>query len=94
MTDMIAAEPALAGRILARQGATGSQAASLATAVADTIRAGLPVVVTGCGTSEHASLGIADILREAARRSRPGRPRAASRPRPSSSRSTRRPRGW
>ncbi len=67
MTDMIAAEPALAGRILARQGATGSQAASLATAVADTIRAGLPVVVTGCGTSEHASLGIADILREAAR---------------------------
>ena len=29
-------------------------------------RAGEPIIVTGCGTSEHASLGAADILREAA----------------------------
>ena len=31
------------------------------------IKAGDPVVVTGCGTSEHAALGVAEILREAVR---------------------------
>jgi glutamine---fructose-6-phosphate transaminase (isomerizing) len=66
MTDMIAAEAALTGRILERQLAAGSGAARLAGAVGETLRAGRPVVVTGCGTSEHASLGAADILREAA----------------------------
>jgi glutamine---fructose-6-phosphate transaminase (isomerizing) len=67
MTDMIAAEPALAERILARQAGRDSQAALLAAAIAAAARAGEPVIVTGCGTSEHGALGAADILREAAR---------------------------
>lgn len=64
MTDMIAAEPALAPRIVGRLVADGSAAA-----LADTLeQAGLtldPVVVTGCGTSEHAAMGVARILVDA-----------------------------
>jgi fructoselysine-6-P-deglycase FrlB-like protein len=67
MTDMIAAEPAVARRILANQAGPDSQAAALATAIATAARAGRAVIVTGCGTSEHAALGTVDILREAAR---------------------------
>jgi len=67
MTDMISAEPALTQRILERLQPHDSPAAQLAAAVGDTLRAGRPVIVTGCGTSEHASLGVADILRDAAR---------------------------
>lgn len=66
MTDMIAAEPALAGRILARLAGPDGGAAELADAVRATIEAGEPVIVTGCGTSEHAALATADLLREAA----------------------------
>jgi len=66
MTDMIAAEPALAGRILARLATPGGDAAGLADAVRATIEAGEPVILTGCGTSEHAALATADVLREAA----------------------------
>ena len=66
MTEMIAAEPSLVGRILARHTSAASEAASLASAVSDTLRAGRPVIATGCGTSEHAALGIVEILREAA----------------------------
>jgi glucosamine 6-phosphate synthetase-like amidotransferase/phosphosugar isomerase protein len=69
MTEMIEAEPALAARILARNAAPGSGAAELARIVRATIRAGDPVVLTGCGTSEHAALGAAEILREAVRAS-------------------------
>jgi glutamine---fructose-6-phosphate transaminase (isomerizing) len=65
MTDMIAAEPALARRILAAQAGPASQASVLAVAIADAAHAGRPVVVTGCGTSEHAALGTAEILRDA-----------------------------
>jgi glutamine---fructose-6-phosphate transaminase (isomerizing) len=65
MTDMIAAEPAIARRQIAGQAGAESQAAALATAIATAARAGRPIVVTGCGTSEHAALGIAEILREA-----------------------------
>jgi fructoselysine-6-P-deglycase FrlB-like protein len=67
MTEMIAAEPALAARILARHAGGDGQAAALAAAIASTARAGEPVIVTGCGTSEHASLGVTDILRDASR---------------------------
>lgn len=67
MTDMIAAEPALAGRILTRHQAAGGAAAALAEAVRSAAVSGAPIVVTGCGTSEHAALGVAEILREAAR---------------------------
>jgi glutamine---fructose-6-phosphate transaminase (isomerizing) len=67
MTDMIAAEPHLARRLLGRLARPGSSAESLAAAVRDALTAGQPVVVTGCGTSEHAALGVVEILREAAR---------------------------
>jgi len=66
MTDMIAAEPAVAGRILARLAAARDDAARLATAIRTTVEAGEPILVTGCGTSEHCALATADILREAA----------------------------
>ena len=65
MTDMIAAEPELARRLIARSSGPGP-AADLAAAVRRTIEAGDQVVVTGCGTSEHAALATVEILREAA----------------------------
>src|SRR5689334_2637122 len=67
MTDMIEAEPAIAARILARHEAVGSGAAELARVIRRTVRSGDRVVVTGCGTSEHAALGVAEILRDAVR---------------------------
>ena len=66
MTEMIEAEPALAGRLL-RHVLASTGAASLATAIRDVAGAGEPVVVTGCGTSEHAAQGVAEILRDALR---------------------------
>lgn len=70
MTEMIAAEPAIAVRILERHGAVGSAAAELARVMRRAIRAGEPIVVTGCGTSEHAAYGVAEILRDAVRTAR------------------------
>jgi glucosamine--fructose-6-phosphate aminotransferase (isomerizing) len=67
MTDMIEAEPAIAVRILERHEATGSAAAELARRIRRTIRVGEPVVLTGCGTSEHAAIGAAAILSDAVR---------------------------
>ena len=67
MTDMIEAEPGIAARILERHEAVGSGAAELARVIRRTVRSGDPVVVTGCGTSEHAALGVAEILRDAIR---------------------------
>ncbi len=67
MTEMIAAEPAFAERCLARLAADGS-AARLAAELRQAAMAGAPIVVVGCGTSEHGALGAAEILRDAARR--------------------------
>jgi glutamine---fructose-6-phosphate transaminase (isomerizing) len=67
MTDMIAAEPHLARRLLGRLTPSGSSAGQLAKAVGNALAAGKPIVVTGCGTSEHAAQGVVEILREAAR---------------------------
>jgi glutamine---fructose-6-phosphate transaminase (isomerizing) len=67
MTEMIDAEPAIAGRILSRHEAIGSGAAELARVIRRTVRAGEPIILTGCGTSEHAAYGAAEILREAVR---------------------------
>ena len=67
MTEMIDAEPAMAARILRRQAEPASPAGALASAIGRAIKAGGPVVVTGCGTSEHAAQGVAEILREAVR---------------------------
>ena len=66
MTDMIAAEPAHAGRLLAKLANPGSAAADLADAIRATVSGGDPVTLVGCGTSEHAALAAAEILREAA----------------------------
>ncbi len=67
MTQMIQAEPALARRILDRLAETGSAAERLATAIRAAASARRPVIVVGCGTSEHGALAVADILREASR---------------------------
>jgi fructoselysine-6-P-deglycase FrlB-like protein len=67
MTDMIAAEPHLARRVLGRLLQPGSPAAELAALVRDTAGRGRPIVVTGCGTSEHGAQATVEILREALR---------------------------
>ena len=66
LTDMIAAEPALARRVIARV-AGSPEAANLADVIRSTVRDGAPVVVTGCGTSETAAMGMVEILRDALR---------------------------
>ena len=70
MTDMIAAEPALARRIVESLAVTGGTAAQVAEAIRATLKAGEPVILTGCGTSEHAALAAASLLREAERAAR------------------------
>ena len=59
MQEMIEAEPALVERIVA--GAAGADPAALALLA----RGEGPLAVVGCGTSEHAALGVAEMLREA-----------------------------
>ncbi len=66
MTEMIEAEPALAARLL-RQNPASNGSAGLAAALRDAAVAGEPVVVTGCGTSEHGAQGFAEIVRDALR---------------------------
>lgn len=78
MTDMIAAEPALARRLLARLADPTGSAARVAAAVTEAASAGQPIVTTGCGTSEHGALAAADILRDALRRA--GLPHSAGLP--------------
>jgi glucosamine 6-phosphate synthetase-like amidotransferase/phosphosugar isomerase protein len=63
MTEMIAAEPALAER-LARRLRDSSSLASLARAVRDAEAAGAPMLFTGCGTSEHAAMAFVELLRD------------------------------
>lgn len=65
MTQMIAAEPAIMERILAAGAARGSAAASVAEAVRATLDRGQAIIVTGCGTSEHGAIAVAEVLREA-----------------------------
>jgi glutamine---fructose-6-phosphate transaminase (isomerizing) len=64
MTEMIAAEPALAERLVHRL-TSDAVVDELATAVHAAIAAGRPVLTTGCGTSEHAAMGVAALLNEA-----------------------------
>jgi fructoselysine-6-P-deglycase FrlB-like protein len=67
MTDMIAAEPALAGRLLRRLAADDDGAARLAAEILAAATAGEPIRVVGCGTSEHGAQGTALILEHALR---------------------------
>ena len=65
MTEMIEAEAGLARRILGRLVAPDSAAARLADVIRAAGVAGNPIVIVGCGTSEHGALGAAEIIREA-----------------------------
>jgi len=65
MTEMIAAEPAIAERLLNRLADPAGPAARLADLIRSTAKAGAPIVVTGCGTSEHGARGFAEIVRAA-----------------------------
>ncbi len=67
MTDMIAAEPFLAERVLERLADPQGPAGRLAGAIGQAASSGGSIVVTGCGTSEHAAQGVAVIIREALR---------------------------
>src|SRR5689334_2697154 len=73
MTESIAAQPAIAARIADRIIADGS-AERLADAIRGAAQARERVVVTGCGTSEHAALAVADVLRDAYRAAGHGGP--------------------
>jgi glucosamine--fructose-6-phosphate aminotransferase (isomerizing) len=64
MSEMIAAEPALAERLVRRL-AKDDAMATLAARVRESFDAGRPIRITGCGTSEHAAMGIAALLNEA-----------------------------
>ena len=67
MTDMIAAEPYLAERILDRLADPQGPASRLAGAIGQAASSGAPIVVTGCGTSEHAAMAVVEIVREGLR---------------------------
>jgi glucosamine 6-phosphate synthetase-like amidotransferase/phosphosugar isomerase protein len=66
MTEMIAAEPALAER-LAHRLATDGAAAALADAIRRAAAEGGSILTTGCGTSEHAAMVAACLLADALR---------------------------
>ena len=77
MTEMIAAEPALAERLVRRL--TDEPAVrALADDLRATADAGGPIVLTGCGTSEHAAMVGAALLDDALRAAGVGDPRVAS----------------
>jgi hypothetical protein len=65
MTEMIEAEPALAMRLLERLADPTGPASRLAAAIHEAAERNQPIVVTGCGTSEHGALATVDIWREA-----------------------------
>src|SRR4029078_5311043 len=60
----IAAEPALAERLVGRL-EPSSAGDGLARLIRATATRGEPGIVTGCGGSEHAALGVVEILRDA-----------------------------
>ena len=66
MTEMIAAEPALAERLAERLG-NDPVVRRLAADVLDAAAGSVPFVTTGCGTSEHAAMVIAGLLADALR---------------------------
>ena len=67
MTDMIAAEPFLAERLLDRLADPAGPAGRLAGVIGQAASSGSSIVLTGCGTSEHAAQALVEILREGLR---------------------------
>ena len=64
MTEMIAAEPALAERLLRRL-ADDPALAQVAAAIRTAADAHAPIITNGCGTSEHAAMVTAELLTDA-----------------------------
>jgi glucosamine--fructose-6-phosphate aminotransferase (isomerizing) len=64
MSEMIAAEPALAERLIHRL-SSDEALDQLVFAIREAASAGRPIITTGCGTSEHAAMGIAALITEA-----------------------------
>jgi fructoselysine-6-P-deglycase FrlB-like protein len=62
MAEMVAAQPGLVAPLLA-----DPQAPSLAQVILDVDESGEPIVVTGCGTSEHGAQAVAELLDAALR---------------------------
>ena len=77
MTEMIAAEPALSGRLVTRLQADPALPA-VAKAVERAATRRLPVTVTGCGTSHHAAMVIAALLADGLERAGHADPRVAA----------------
>jgi glucosamine--fructose-6-phosphate aminotransferase (isomerizing) len=66
MTEMIAAEPGLAERLLARM-ATDPVLPYVSEAIRAAAETGQPIVLTGCGTSEHAAMVAAALIDDSLR---------------------------
>jgi len=64
MTEMIAAEPALAARV-AERAAHDPATASVVDWIQGAATSGEPITTTGCGTSEHAAMAAAELLTDA-----------------------------
>jgi glucosamine--fructose-6-phosphate aminotransferase (isomerizing) len=77
MTEMIAAEPAFAERLVRRH-ADAPSVAILVDHVREAAATGEPVAFAGCGTSEHAAVVGAALLHDALRAAGVADPRAAS----------------
>src|SRR5262245_2515471 len=77
MTEMIAAEPALAERLVRRLAADPT-VRDMAADIHSTAEAGGPITLTGCGTSEHAAMVGAALLDDALRAAGMADPRVAS----------------
>ena len=60
--EMVASQPGLVAPILAHP-----QATELAQVILDVDESGEPIVVTGCGTSEHGAMAVAELLDAALR---------------------------
>ena len=60
--EMVASQPALVAPMLANPGVT-----TLAQLILDVDESGEPIVVTGCGTSEHGAMAVAELLDAALR---------------------------
>ncbi len=64
MSEMIAAEPAVAERLVRRL-AKDAALDRVAAEIREAADAGRPVVTTGCGTSEHAAMAVAMLVSDA-----------------------------
>ncbi len=71
MTEMIEAEPALAGRLV-RKLTADPGLVQVTELILDAVRHNRPVTITGCGTSHHAAMAVASLVADGlARAERP-----------------------